>query len=164
MEYFMQAILSFVGVACFAVIFNAPRHLILHSGLVGAIGWTIYYYFTQHHTDPVVASFLGAFIIAVGSHVLARWLKIPMIVFNVAGIIPLVPGSIAYNAMRSAVEDKYSLTIQFGLKAFIISGAIVMGLVFAEVIMQLVNRRPKIRETSRKVRKSPHKFARPSEK
>lgn len=140
MEYLLQVVLSFVGVSCFAIILNAPRGFILHSGIVGAIGWTIYYYFTQHDMDFIIASFMGAFIVAVGSHVLARRLKMPMIVFNVAGIIPLVPGSIAYNAMRSAVEDKYILTIQYGLKAFIISGAIVMGLVFAEVIMQLLTK------------------------
>lgn len=140
MEYLIQAALSFVGVACFAVIFNAPNNLIIHCGTVGSIGWMIYYVLTENDLDPVKASFLGAFVVAIGSHALARKFKKPMIVFNVAGIIPLVPGGIAYNAMRSAVENNYLHSIQYGLKAFLVSGAIVMGLVFAEVIMQLMFR------------------------
>ena len=137
MEYVSQVALSFIAVACFAVIFNAPRGLIVHSGLVGAVGWTVYYFFTTLHLDAIFASFLGSFVVAISSHILARRLKVPMIVFNVAGIIPLVPGGIAYNAMRHAIEDDYLTTIQYGVKAFIISGAIVMGLIFAEVMMQL---------------------------
>lgn len=136
-EYLLQVLLSFIAVACFAILFNAPRSLIVHSGCVGVIGWMIYYFFTAHHTNPIAATFLGAFVVAIGSNVLARKLRVPMIVFNVAGIIPLVPGGTAYSAMRSAVENDYLMTIQYGVKAFIISGAIVMGLVFAEVMMQL---------------------------
>lgn len=140
MEYLFQAMLSFIGVACFAIIFNAPSSLLIHCGAVGSIGWMIYSIFTEQGMDTVQASFLGAFVVAIGSHALARQFKQPMIVFNVAGIIPLVPGGIAYNAMRSAVENNYLDTIQYGLKAFLISGSIVMGLVFAEVIMQLLFR------------------------
>ena len=32
-----------------------------------------------------------------------------MIIFSVAGIIPLVPGGTAYNAMRNIVEKDYAL-------------------------------------------------------
>lgn len=46
----------------------------------------------------------------------------------------------AYNAMRNVVEDDYLQGLQYGLKAFLITGAIVIGLVFAEVIIQLIFR------------------------
>ena len=35
----------------------------------------------------------------------------------------------AYNAMRNVVEDDYLQGLQYGLKAFLITGAIVIGLV-----------------------------------
>lgn len=140
MDFIIQAILSFLAVVSFGIIFNAPSSLLFQSGVVGSIGWMIYYILTQNKMDPVMASFLGAFVVAIGSHALARYYRKPMIVFNVAGILPLVPGGIAYNAMRSAVENNYLDCIQYGLKAFLVSGAIVMGLVFAEVIMQLLFR------------------------
>ena len=40
--------------------------------------------------------------------------------------------------MRTIVENDYTESIQYGARVFIISGAIVMGLVFAEVFMQLI--------------------------
>ena len=64
----------------------------------------------------------------------------PVIVFSVAGIITLVPGGTAYNAMRNIVQQDYNSAIQNGTLVFMISGAIAMGLVFAEVIMQIIYR------------------------
>lgn len=60
-----------------------------------------------------------------------------MIIFSIAGIIPLVPGSKAYNAMRHIVENDYLEAIAFASEALMISGAVAMGLVFAEVLIQL---------------------------
>ncbi|MFJ8263216.1 threonine/serine exporter family protein [Rummeliibacillus sp. NPDC094406] len=138
MDWFVQGILSFIGTAGFGVIFNAPKRLLFHCGLVGMTGWLIYYAFIQKGVDAVFATFAGAFIISIVAHVLARQFKTPMIVFSVAGIIPLVPGGLAYNAMRTIVENDYVKSIQYGARVFIIAGAIVMGLVFAEVFMQLI--------------------------
>ena len=137
----MQAILSFLAAAAFGIIFNAPRKMLVYCGLVGMIGWLIYSAFNGLTNDPVKASFLGAFAVAVVAHLLAKQFRTPMIIFSVAGIIPLVPGGLAYNAMRHIVENDYSNAISFASRAFMVSGSIAMGLVFAEVIIQLVFRR-----------------------
>ena len=130
--------MSFIATACFGTIFNVPPKTYFHCGLVGALGWIIYYALTEQGLDVVEASFFGAFVIAIVAHTYARRFKMPMLIFSVAGIIPLVPGGMAYNAMRTIVEDDYLQGLQYGLKAFLITGAIVMGLVFAEVFMQLI--------------------------
>ena len=41
--------------------------------------------------DQVSASFAGAFTVAFVSHIMSKKFKMPMIIFSVAGIIPLVP-------------------------------------------------------------------------
>ncbi|MFJ5766180.1 threonine/serine exporter family protein [Lysinibacillus sp. NPDC093210] len=140
MDIFVQLIVSFFSTAGIAIIFNVPRKTLFHCGFVGVIGWMIYYLLTEHSMDVVDASFFSSFIIAIVAHLYARRFKMPMIIFIVAGIIPLVPGGMAYNAMRNVVEDDYLQGLQYGLKAFLITGAIVMGLVFAEVLMQFVFR------------------------
>ncbi|KGR79370.1 threonine/serine exporter family protein [Ureibacillus manganicus] len=140
MEYLIHFILSFIATACFGVIFNASVKAIPICGLVGSVGWTVYYTFMQVNVTEVHATFLASFVIAVVAQFFARWFKTPMIVFYVSGIIPLVPGSIAYNTMRSIVELDYTRGIEFGMRAFMIAGAIAMGLVFAEVIIQLIYR------------------------
>jgi uncharacterized membrane protein YjjB (DUF3815 family) len=42
--------------------------------------------------------------------------------------------------MRNFVENDYNGALQLAAKAFMISGAIAMGLVFSEVINQMIRR------------------------
>lgn len=132
-----QILISFFATACFGVVFNVPTKAIPACGLVGAIGWGIYYLLFTNGLDEVRASFIGAFIVSLVAHFAARKFRMPMIVFSVSGIIPLVPGGVAYNTMRNIMELDYIMGLQNGMRAFMISGAIAMGLVFAEVMMQI---------------------------
>ena len=51
--------------------------------------------------------------VALVAHIFAKRFRTPMIIFSVAGIIPLVPGGMAYNAMRHIVEKDYLTAISF---------------------------------------------------
>lgn len=154
MDYIIQLILSFFATAGIGVIFNVPRKNLIYCGFVGVIGWMIYFILTEHGMDVVNASFFSAFVIAIVSHLYARRFKMPMIIFIIGGIIPLVPGGMAYNAMRNVVEADYIQGLQYGFKAFLITGAIVIGLVFAEVLIQLIFRSVRTsKETFKKVYK-----------
>lgn len=137
MGWLVQAILSFLAAAGFGVIFNAPRKMLVYCGFVGMAGWMVYSMFNALSGDIVKASFLGSFVVAFVAHIFAKRFRTPMIIFSVAGIIPLVPGGTAYNAMRHFVENDHLTAISFAIRAFMVSGAIAMGLVFAEVIIQL---------------------------
>lgn len=146
MELGLDAMLSFLAALGFGIIFNAPRKMLFACGLVGMTGWLIYRLYHQVSADPMQASFLGAFGVAIVAHLFAKRFKTPMIIFSVAGIIPLVPGGMAYNAMRHIVENDYLTAISYASLAFMVSGAIAMGLVFAEVIIQLMFRAMKMRK------------------
>jgi len=138
MNWPLEAFLSFLAAGAFGVVFNTPRRTLVSCGLVGMSGWLIYRIFFELSGDSVQATFAGAFAVALVAHILAKKFKMPMIVFSIAGIIPLVPGSKAYNSMRYIVENNYLEAISFAADALMISGAIAMGLVFAEVLMQMV--------------------------
>ncbi|WP_342508275.1 threonine/serine exporter family protein [Sporosarcina sp. FSL K6-2383] len=137
MTWVIQAIFSFLAAMGFGIIFNAPRRMLFYCGFVGMTGWLVYSVFNAYSGDPMQASFLGAFAVAIVAHLFAKRFKMPMIIFSVAGIIPLVPGGSAYNAMRHIVENDFLTSMSFASRAFMVSGAIAMGLVFAEVIIQL---------------------------
>ncbi|RBW71175.1 threonine/serine exporter family protein [Bacillus taeanensis] len=135
-----QLATSFIASGAFGVIFNAPRKSLLKCGLVGMVGWVLYIVLVESEVDTVLATFAASFFIAVISQVFAKVYKTPIIIFSVAGIIPLVPGGLAYDAMRNFVENDYNAALQLAAKAFMISGAIAMGLVFSEVINQMIRR------------------------
>lgn len=130
-------ITSFVATACFGVLFNAPKKSLLKCGFVGMVGWIVYFLLVNKQFDAVVASLIASSTIALISLVFAKIYKTPVIIFSVSGIIPLVPGGMAYDAMRHFVGNDYNTAMQLAAKAFMISGAIAVGLVVSEVLYQL---------------------------
>ncbi|WP_426450313.1 threonine/serine exporter family protein [Paenibacillus sp. S-38] len=140
MKLIEQLATSFIATAAFAILFNVPKGTLLQGGFVGMLGWALYLAFLEVPVDPVVATLLSSCFVAVVSQVFAKIYKTPVIVFSVSGIIPLVPGGLAYDAMRSAVQNQYDLAVPLAAKAFMMSGAIAIGLVFSEVINHLIRR------------------------
>lgn len=138
MTIIINLMTSFIAAAAFGVIFNAPKKSLLQCGFVGMFGWLIYISLVNHNHDAVLASLIAAIFISAISQVFAKVYRTPIIIFSVAGIIPLVPGGIAYDAMRNFVENDYNMAIQLAARAFMISGAIAVGLVISEVIYQLI--------------------------
>lgn len=135
-----QLITSFIATGAFGIIFNIPRKKLLLCGLVGMIGWFIYVLLINSNANAAVASLVAAFVIAVISQIFAKIYKAPIIIFSVSGIIPLVPGGLSYDAMRHFVANDYNTAIQLAARAFMISGAIAIGIVFAEVINQMIKK------------------------
>lgn len=137
----VQVITSFIASASFGILFNAPKQSLIKCGFVGMVGWVIYTSLVELEVDLVMATFVSSFFIALISQFFAKRYRTPIIIFSVAGIIPLVPGGLAYDAMRNFVINNYDVAIQLAAKAFMISGAIAIGIVFSEVINQLVRKK-----------------------
>ncbi|OIK12882.1 threonine/serine exporter family protein [Bacillus sp. MUM 13] len=137
MKMLAQLITSFIASASFGIIFNVPKNSIVKCGLVGMVGWLLYCALVENSVNSVIATLAAAFLVAVISLVFAKTYKTPIIIFSVSGIIPLVPGGMAYDAMRHFVQNDYNVAIQLAAKAFMLSGAIAMGLMFAEVMNQV---------------------------
>ncbi|MGO4110797.1 threonine/serine exporter family protein [Paenibacillus sp. YAF4_2] len=135
-----QAIMSFISAAAFGLIFNAPRQMLPQCGVVGMVGWLLYMACIEMGMEAIPSTLVAVIIVAIISQLFAKLYKTPIIVFSVAGIIPLVPGGIAYDAMRKVVENEYDIAVQLGVKAFMISGTIAIGLVLSEVVNQTIRR------------------------
>ncbi|MCK1994662.1 threonine/serine exporter [Peribacillus muralis] len=133
-----QLITSFIASAAFGIIFNVPKSSLFQCGLVGMIGWIVYYLLVENEINSIMATMASAFIVAVISQYFAKRFKTPITIFNVSGIIPLVPGGLSYNAMKHFVVNDFYVAVQMAAKVFMLAGAIAMGLIFAEVMNQLV--------------------------
>ncbi|WP_342429815.1 threonine/serine exporter family protein [Neobacillus sp. FSL H8-0543] len=140
MDILGQLITSFIATAAFGVIFNAPKESLIKCGLVGMGGWLIYYITEDYMGNAIVATLCATIFIGVVSQEFAKFYKTPIIIFSVAGIIPLVPGGLAYDAMRQFVLADYDLAIALSVKVTLLSGSIAFGLVFSEVINQLIRK------------------------
>jgi len=133
-----QLITSFISTAAFGILFNVPKKTLIKCGLVGMLGWLIYILLANNGVNIVMATLVASFFVAVISQVFARRFRSPVIIFSVSGIIPLVPGGMAYDAMRHFVENDYNSAINLAAKSTMLSGAIAMGLIFSEVVNQTI--------------------------
>ncbi|WP_047982582.1 threonine/serine exporter family protein [Ornithinibacillus contaminans] len=140
MAIIAQLVTSFISSAGFGILFNAPRKVLPQCGFVGMAGWIVYYVLVQYDMDTVPATIFGAMLVAVLSQICAKVYKTPIIVFNVSGIIPLVPGGMAYEAMRSFVQNDYLNAVQYSAKVMLLAGGIAIGLMFSEVLNQIIRK------------------------
>ncbi|WP_394238124.1 threonine/serine exporter family protein [Niallia oryzisoli] len=133
-----QLVTSYIASAAFGLLFNVPRKQLLQGGLSGMLGWIFYFLLAQYGMNAELASIFASIMIGGIGQAFAKVYKQPVIVFNVSGIIPLVPGGLAYDAMRHFVSNDYNIAIQLAAKAFLISGGIAAGLVVSEVFTRII--------------------------
>lgn len=140
MTFIVQLITSFIASAAFAVLFNAPKNSLLLCGLSGMLSWATYI-LLKTEMDAMFSIVASSFIVGIVGQICARYQKKPVIIFSVAGIIPLVPGGLAYDAMRRFVENNYNEAVQLAAGAFLMSGSIAIGLILSEVLNQIITRK-----------------------
>ncbi|WP_316569329.1 threonine/serine exporter family protein [Neobacillus sp. YIM B06451] len=141
----IQLFTNFIVSGAFAVIFNVPEKNIVQCCIVGMAGRLLHSALMNHDYDTVQATLIASFSIGVISQIFAKFYKTPVIVFSISGILPLVPGGLAFEATRHFVEDHYNLGIQNAVKAIMTAGSIAVGLVLSEAFMQILKIRKKFR-------------------
>lgn len=136
---FAQVLTSFFASMGFSILFNTPKRLLIACGLCGVVGW-MSYVAAMHYMDSVPASLIATFCVSILSQILARTYKVPIVTFNASGVIALVPGGMAYDAMLYFVHNDYTNAIPVATRVFLISGAIAGGLLFSEVVYRVTRK------------------------
>ncbi len=95
MKIFIDAIFqlsaAFMMVLSFGVMFQAPRKSLWLLGITGAISWAGFLLSKNLIGNVVFASFISSILVGIFSELFARLMHLPVTVFVIAGIIPLVP-------------------------------------------------------------------------
>lgn len=139
----LMFIFSFLTAFCFAFIYDAPKRLFVPAGLCGGCGYIVYYIATVLlNVDSIYASLLGSFTLGILSHIMARLVKSPVILFMIPGIIPLVPGSIFFKAAQKLLTLDFVQASDIFIRATLIAGAIAVGLLFSDQIAKSFIRKP----------------------
>lgn len=139
-----QTILAYISVFAFGIMLNIPRRTLNRVGIVGASAWLIYelvFVLTQNLLDKnwriVLGTMLASAMIGVMSLSMSRAQKVPVLIYNIPGIFPLVPGAQAYQVVRNLVVGNREVAGQNFELLVIIAGAIVIGFWIAEIINRL---------------------------
>lgn len=138
MEWLLHLLFSFTASFFFAVLFDAPKRLFFFAGVAGATGWTVSRIlldlFSMHE---IYATMFGTLVLGIVCHLMARLLKEPATMFMVPGIIPFVPGGLAYEATSLLVQFEYNQSLNTMLEVILIAGAVAVGLLFSDQLSKM---------------------------
>ncbi|MCP0887212.1 threonine/serine exporter family protein [Ligilactobacillus sp. WILCCON 0076] len=137
MTWIINALFSYLASIAFGVIINIPRRALHACGFVGMFGWLTYMFVKQIEGGVMMANLVSALAIGVCSIFVARWQKMPTILFNIPSLVPLVPGGQAYQAVRFFALNNNILAISYLVQVAMIAGAIAMGFFLSELVGQL---------------------------
>lgn len=125
---------SFVSTVAFGVLTNIPKRALIATGAAGTIGWLIYWGLQQQGYGIGSANFLAAFAVGCVSTFFSRRKKMPMIIFNIPSLVPLVPGGPAYKAVREFALGDNFVGLENLMIVVITAGAIAGGFMMTNVV------------------------------
>ena len=136
MTLLIQFAVAMCATIAFSILFSVPKKELVFSGFTGAVGWIVYYIFTESGTSAVVASMIAALILSIFSRAFAVIRKNPGTMYLLPGIFPIVPGAGIYYTAYYLFTGNQELFSQMGLTTFETAGAIVFGIIFGFAIPQ----------------------------
>lgn len=139
MSWLLHLIFSFTSSFFFAVLFDAPKRLFFFAGVTGATGWMVSRILLEvFDMHAIYATMFGSLVLGLMCHLMARMLKEPATMFMVPGIIPFVPGGLAYEATSLLVQFEYNQSLNTMLEVILIAGGVAVGLLFADQLSKLL--------------------------
>ncbi|MCG9695810.1 threonine/serine exporter family protein [Shewanella sp. Isolate11] len=138
-----DALFSAVPAIGFAMVFNVPKRFLPYCALAGAVGHSLRT-LLMHFNMPIEwATFVAAAVVGVLTIGFAKRHLAPPLMYAVAAIIPMIPGTYAYNTVIALVQltaqsdispELTSEVINNGLKTVFILGALSVGLAMPSLL------------------------------
>lgn len=135
----VQVFGAFVAVYGFSAVMEVPRKFLIHTSLIGAVGWLVYLLVCGQGKSTVVAAFCSASVISLLSHISARVLKAPVTVFLIGGILPMVPGAGMYRTAYSLMMETSRQVYKNLQETLMIAGAIAVAIFIMDSVFRLIN-------------------------
>jgi uncharacterized membrane protein YjjP (DUF1212 family) len=140
----LAADMLLAGIAAlgFAVLFNVAPRILWGSVLCAALGHGLRYLLIRAGWQIEAATLGGALLIGVLGYWLARWQRVPAMIFTISGVIPMVPGTFAFGTMigllravgmLGGAENSTDTLVQSGLDA-VRTGLILVSLAVGIVL------------------------------
>lgn len=124
MSDFLGLVGAFIMVLTFGVMFQAPKKSLFLLGVTGTLSWAGFLISQLWLDNVVISVFIASVIVGFSGEIFARLMRLPVTVFIIAGIIPLVPGITAYDTMLYLIKGQYIEGVRAGLDTGMIAGAI----------------------------------------
>ena len=137
-DLFLPCLWAFLASVAFGLVYNIHGLGILICGLGGALGWLVYLLVQLLPAGNILAAFVAAAAIAVFSECMARLRRCPVTGYLQVALLPLVPGSGIYYAMRHCVAGETSLFLSTILNTFGMAASLAVGAMLASTVLRIL--------------------------
>lgn len=127
---FVQFIISMLATLSFAFLFAAPKNQLFFCGLTGGLGWIAYLICLDMGSGKTIANLIATLALTVIARSFASIHKMPVTVYLISGIFPLVPGAGIYYTSYYFIMNEMEQCSTNGMETIKIAGAIALGIVF----------------------------------
>ena len=128
MSIIAQSTFSFFACLFFAIIYKTPKSELVACGITGAFGYGAYCTYYVNTNEPMVGTFIGAVTVAFIAKLYASSRKLPVMLYVLPPIFPLVPGANIYYAAYGVIMENIPYAVTNGVRAFKLSGLCVIAL------------------------------------
>lgn len=129
--WLVQAVAAFLGTVGFAVLYGVPRKEYIHASVCSTIGWMAYLVMMRLANATIIEStFVATLVVVLVSRFMAVDRKCPVIVFQICGVFPLIPGAGIFWTVYYIVNKQLSEAFTSGFTALGMAVAIVIGIIF----------------------------------
>ena len=133
----MQMLWAFISIIGFSINTNLKGWKIIFTGIGGALAWGSYLVILYYSSSLLLSVFLATVLVYFYSEIVARLFRIPVSVFVICAIIPLVPGSTLYYSMSAYIMGKTMQASRLFGQTVLISGTISMAIAVMSSISNL---------------------------
>lgn len=133
----MQVGFSFLAMLGFSITSNVRGTKLIFTSLGGALTWGTYLIILHVTSSLLLSVFLGVCLGCLYSELTARAFHVPVSVFVICAIIPLVPGSGLYYSMTAYIAGKTTHAITLIGQTLMIAGTIAVAIAVVSSISNL---------------------------
>lgn len=130
----LQALASFVGVACFALMFNGTWRMAWAAGLIGTAANVPRLELLRVELPPQAAAAIAALVVGLLTAVAGPWLRVPRITLSVPSVLVMVPGVLLYRAVYAVSEGDAAAAAGTFAQAALVTVALPIGLTLARML------------------------------
>lgn len=132
----IESILAFVTAMFTGITLRTPSSAWITVGVTGMLGWTTSQALAGRGLPELMVAATAALVVGTTAEIFARIQKQPVTVYIVSGIIPLVPGTIAYSSMLAFLEKRFDQGFFLAFRSFLIASYLAAGLAIAPLFIR----------------------------
>ncbi len=138
-RFFAVVIASGLAIFGFELLFDTQWKHMFFCALSAALSWAVFLIADSLGASDVWASFYATLAVDLFAHINARVLKAPVIIFLVAGILPLVPGVSIYKSVYAIMYSEGGAG-QTLLGAILCVGVIALAIFLMDSVLDMEKR------------------------